>query len=304
MPGAERIRLRDTLLGRAAIARSLVLFNLLFAVQTAMDAVYLWGGVALPEGMTYASYAHRGAYPLIVTALLAAGFVLAAMRRGGPAENSPLLRGLVFLFVAQNVGLVLSSILRLDLYVSVYSLTYWRVAAFVWMGLVAIGLVLIGLRIALGQTNRWLIGANLIAATVTLYACCFFNFAALIANWNVEHGQATDMPYLVSLGPASIPAIDRVILLESDPSPAYSSKYLGADSGARKSWLIRQRDRLALNHHRSISDWRAWTFRDWRLSRYLAAHPAAPQPGVSVPLPPEATRPGEPPPVEPAPSPR
>ena len=32
--------------------------------------------------MTYAAYAHRGAYPLIVTALIAAGFVLAALRPG------------------------------------------------------------------------------------------------------------------------------------------------------------------------------------------------------------------------------
>src|SRR4029078_10113192 len=64
----------------AAIVRALLLFNLLFAVQTVLDLTYLWGGVALPDGMTYASYAHRGAYPLIVTALIAAGFVLAALR--------------------------------------------------------------------------------------------------------------------------------------------------------------------------------------------------------------------------------
>ena len=36
---------------------------------------------------------------------------------------------------------MISSILRLDLYVGIYSLTYWRVAAFIWMGLVAVGLV-------------------------------------------------------------------------------------------------------------------------------------------------------------------
>ena len=40
-----------------------------------------------PTASTYAAYAHRGAYPLIATALLAAGFVLVAMRPGGPAEN-------------------------------------------------------------------------------------------------------------------------------------------------------------------------------------------------------------------------
>ena len=36
-----------------------------------MDAAWLWGLAPLPEGLTLASYAHRGAYPLVVTALLA-----------------------------------------------------------------------------------------------------------------------------------------------------------------------------------------------------------------------------------------
>jgi Domain of unknown function (DUF4173) len=84
MPRSDRMEF----FGVATILRSLVLFNLLFAVQTILDAIYLWGNVALPADISYASYAHRGAYPLIVTALLAAGFVLAAMRPGGPAEQS------------------------------------------------------------------------------------------------------------------------------------------------------------------------------------------------------------------------
>ncbi|MBC7052024.1 DUF4173 domain-containing protein, partial [Salmonella enterica subsp. enterica serovar Enteritidis] len=59
-------------LSTATVLRSLILFNLLFAVQTVLDVVYLWGNATLPADITYASYAHRGAYPLILTALLAA----------------------------------------------------------------------------------------------------------------------------------------------------------------------------------------------------------------------------------------
>ncbi len=93
--------------------------------------------------MTHAAYAHRGAYPLIVTALLAAACRLITMRPGSETSGDRLIRALVYLWTAQNIVLVISSILRLDLYVSIYSLTYWRVAAFIWMGLVAVGLVLI-----------------------------------------------------------------------------------------------------------------------------------------------------------------
>ncbi len=141
-------------LGVAAILRSLILFNLLFAIQTALDVLFLWGNATLPADISYAAYAHRGAYPLILTALLAAGFVLVAMRPGGPAEQSKVIRPLVYLWVAQNVLLVASSILRLDLYVQIYLLTWWRIAAFIWMLLVAFGLLLIVTRIWLKPFER------------------------------------------------------------------------------------------------------------------------------------------------------
>ncbi|KRQ95336.1 hypothetical protein CQ10_32825 [Bradyrhizobium valentinum] len=249
--------------GVATILRSLILFNLLFAVQTILDAIYLWGNATLPADISYASYAHRGAYPLIVTALLAAGFVLAAMRPGGPAEQSRVIRPLVYLWVAQNVLLVMSSILRLDLYVQIYLLTWWRVAAFIWMALVALGLVLIVARIVLNRSNDWLIRANLITLTATLYICSLINFAAIIADYNVSHSrEATgkgvwiDMNYLLSLGPQALPAIDRAIALRGfDPT------------------LVSRRGCLVEQQLKETASWRSWGFRNWRLQRALDAQP-------------------------------
>jgi hypothetical protein len=254
----------DLVFGRAAILRALILFNLMFAVETILDAAYLWGGVTLPDGLSYASYAHRGAYPLIVTALLAALFVLLALKPGSANSFDRLIRALVYAFVAQNILLVISSIFRLDLYVGIYALTYWRVAAFIWMGLVAIGLALISARIALGKSNKWLSSANLLALSITLYACCFINFAALIARYNVEHsyemtGQsiALDGWYTRELGPQAFPAIDE-FLAGRDVLTNQALGYL-AEARANDEEYFR---RMQMN-------WRSWSFRDWRLMRYL-----------------------------------
>jgi hypothetical protein len=246
-------------LSTATVLRSLILFNLLFAVQTVLDIIYLWGNVALPADITYASYAHRGAYPLIVTALLAAGFVLIAMRPGGPSEQSKVIRPLVYLWVAQNVMLVISSILRLDLYVQIYLLTTWRIAAFIWMLLVATGLVLIVARIALQRSNAWLIRLNLIAVLLTLYVCSLTNFVAIIADYNVSHsreatgkGVNADINYLLSLGPQALPGINK------------SSRIREGD------WtLMASRDSLTEKFRRETASWRAWGLRNWRLQRYL-----------------------------------
>jgi hypothetical protein len=265
--GPLRPRAESLVFGRAAILRSLIVFNVLFAVQTVLDVLYLWGGVRLPDGLSYADYAHRGAYPLIVTALLAAGFVLAAMRKNGAAQQSPLIRRLVYLWIGQNVLLVISSILRLDLYVQVYSLTELRIAAGIWMGLVAAGLVLILLRIVLGRSNKWLVTMNLTTLGVTLYACAFLDFSAMIARYNVENsrdlggqGQPLDLYYLGELGPSAIPAIDYYL-----------------DHAARPEAELRDFRLLAGNMAAGVlarkPDWRSWAFRDQRLRDFLLGNP-------------------------------
>jgi hypothetical protein len=255
----------DYLLGTQAVTRSLILFNALFALQTILDLTYLWGGVALPDGMSHAEYAHRGAYPLIATALLAAGFVLVAMRPGGPAENSRLIRPLVLIWIAQNILLVISSIFRLDLYIAAYSLTYWRLAAFVWMGLVAVGLLLILVQIVLQKPNSWLVCANAISLSIVLYGCCFVNAPRLISFYNLEHsrenggtGPTIDFYYLDSLGPEAIPALE-IYVEKIQKIPRFAQ-------------TVRNKRRTEENQilHRN---WRAWGFRSWRLQRYLTNHP-------------------------------
>lgn len=270
LSGVPLFEFPAALLNDTVILRSLILFNMIFLIQTVLDLTYLWGGIALPSGITYATYAHRGAYPLIVTALLAASFVIVAMRPGSAAERSRTIRLLVFAWIAQNVLLVSSSLLRLDLYVAVYSLSYWRAAAGIWMGLVGIGLVLIVTRLALGQSNRWLVTANIAALTLTLYAVSLVNLPAFIAGYNVDHsreftgtGWPLDLGYLESLGPQAIPALDRYI--------AHAPK----DAEGR---LFRQRHHLVSlwKQRRHETDWRAWNYLDSKLTDYLNKQPNEP----------------------------
>lgn len=276
---------RHGLFGDTAILRSLVLFNALFAVQTLLDIAYLWGGVALPDGMSYAAYAHRGAYPLVVTALLAALFVMLAMRPAGASERHRLVRPLVLAWVGQNIMLMVSSLLRLDLYVEAYSLTWLRLVAFIWMLLVALGLVLIIVQIVRRKSVNWLVSANAAALALALYAFCFVNTPAVIANYNFRHsqelrgtGSRLDTAYLRSLGPQVIPAFDRYTLR----IPAVGPTVVGS-IWAGSQYVPGSRASMVDRHRWQQADWRAWGFRAWRLSRYLANTPTAPFAGTNNP---------------------
>jgi Domain of unknown function (DUF4173) len=231
-----------------SVAKGLVMFNLILGVQTLLDAVYLWGGASLPEGMTAAEYAHRGAYPLLATALLAGGFALAARLF---AREDRQLRGLLLLWLAQNVALTVSALLRLELYVAAFGLTYLRLHAAIWMGLVAVGLGLTGWQVWRGLPNRWLLLRAVGLGMGTLYVACFVNFAAIIAQENLSR-EEFDGAYVCSLGPTAAAAIRS-----SGREVRVPYEYGGS---AMCDVEAPQAD-----------GWRDWGFRNWRVRRYLDA---------------------------------
>ena len=245
------------------IVRCLVVFNVLFLLQNVLDLRYLVLGAALPEGMTYAEYAHRGSYPLVACALLAAGFVLVGFRSGRAAPELRGARQLVLLWLTQTVVLTLAAVWRLELYVRAFSLTQLRLAAALWMLLVMTGLILIGWRIWRGRSNRWLIGANVVAVLVVLLGCCFADTRRFVADYNVEHcaemghgERRLDFDYLETLGPSALPALMR----------------LDAELPFRELLLRTRAAVLAATYRErledQVADWRTWT---WRRQQLLDA---------------------------------
>jgi len=255
----KRMRFSEWAFTKEAVLRSLIVFNLIFACQSFLDMNYLWAGMDLPKGITYARYAQQGAYPLIVTALLAAVFVLIAQNAGPDVSGSRHVRGLIYLWVAQNVLLVVSSIYRTSLYVEVYALSYWRVAAFIWMGLVASGLCWIIVRSILNKSNTWLINANVLTLIGVLYITSFVNIGGLIADYNVAHslevsgkGVNLDVDYLTAIGTPAIPALKR-----------YSERIDGPLSDTSVVYA------MIHSLRRDMDDWRRWTYSEYRLLKSL-----------------------------------
>ncbi|MFC0203653.1 DUF4153 domain-containing protein [Novosphingobium soli] len=247
----------------ASVRLSLVLFNLLFAVQNLLDLAYLGGLAPLPAGVTLADYAHRGAYPLVATALLAALFVLVTLRPGSDTARSPAIRRLVTLWVIQNVVLVGSSMLRTIAYVEAYSLTPLRIAALAWMALVAFGLGAICWRLLRGRSAAWLINVNCAAAALVLTTASFVDLGAVSARWNVAHarevggrGAALDLCHLTALGD---PAVLPLLRLEARRglAPAFRARV--------------QATRMTLLDRMEREQRLGWTLRgQWRLQRARA----------------------------------
>jgi len=261
-------RLRSEVVGRMMV-RCLVLLNILFLIQNAVDIEYLWAGMRLPPGLTYADYAHHGAYPLIFTALLAGGMVTVSFAGNGTSPVWRRARLLVMIWLGQNVFLTASAMLRLEKYIEAYSLTLMRVAALVWMALVVAGLILIAVKIVAGKRNRWLVNANVLMVAVVLLINGFIDWRGRVATYNVRHCREMvspaesnnrpqlDLRYLRYLGPAALPALRE---LEKNPRTAAMKFKKEEDPAAiaKELWL---------DNANTLVDWRAWSWRRSQLSK-------------------------------------
>lgn len=241
----------------ASVTLSLIVFNLLFALQNGLDVAFLWSGAPLPDGATLATYAHRGAYPLILTALLAGAFVLITLRPGSETATRPLVRALVMVWVAQTMLLVASSLLRTVDYVEVFSLTRLRLAAMIWMVLVGVGLLLICWRLMRNKSAHWLINANLLTTLTVLAGIGTINLGPAVAAWNVRHaaevdgkGAVLDLCYMGKLGPAGLVSLAE--LEQATREPMFKARIASVRWQAQQTVMERQ------------SHWRGWTWRDAR----------------------------------------
>ncbi len=240
-----------------SITLSLMVFNAVFALQNGLDIAFLWSGAPLPGHMGLAEYAHRGAYPLIATALLAGLFVLVALQPGADTARRPLVRGLVVVWIAQNMLLVASSLLRTADYVEAYALTRFRIAAMIWMALVGVGLLLICWRMLRGRSAHWLIDANAVVTLAVLALVSTVDLGALAAGWNVRHareaggrGVELDLGYLRTLG---APALVSLAELEA-----------ATHNAALRDRVAAVRQDIELNVRYRQDDWRSWTWRNAR----------------------------------------
>lgn len=231
-----------------SVRNSLWLFNILFLIQTFLDVSILTGGVSLPEGMSYASYAHRGSYPLVATALLAGLFTLITRSMIGSDKT---LRFLVYLWLGQNMFLVATAAIRLQHYVDAYALTYLRVAAFIWMALVLTGLLLTVWQVHRSLSTAWLLRRCFLALVAILYVCGLVNFAEIIAKYNLTHGSALAEPdsyYICSLGTGAYRAI---LKFEARTGQDLCNRMIELD-------LTRT----------EIRNWREWGYRKWQIQAY------------------------------------
>lgn len=165
-------------------------------------------------GLTYAEYAREGFAQLLAATLLTLVVVAAAARyapRRSPADRAATSAALAVLVLA-TVGVVVSALRRMDLYVDAFGLTRLRLLAVLLE--VSLGVVLL-LVLSAGVRWRggWLPRAVTGTAALALLSLAVLDPDAVIAERNVERyrlGAEFDVVYAGGLSADAVPSLDAL----------------------------------------------------------------------------------------------
>ncbi len=187
--------------------------NFLFASFVIVQFVYFFGGQAniSVNGYTYAEYARRGFWELLVVAMFSFGlhFGLSQITDREGRRQRRLFSALGSLLVLLVLIILVSAFQRLLLYESAFGFTRLRTYAHVFM--VWLGLLLVGvLVLEIGQHQRSFAGAALMASLGFGISLNVLNVDAFIVHQNVsraQSGRPLDRDYLLSLSVDAVPAM-------------------------------------------------------------------------------------------------
>jgi hypothetical protein len=234
--------------------------SLLFALFVLIQVRYLFGGedaVQRSLDLTYAEYARRGFFELVIASLLLLP-VLYGMEWSRRKEQTAtvVFGALAFVLVALLSVIIASAWQRLSIYVDAFGLTELRlyaVAALPWLGAALIWFLIC---VARGRREAFFPGAAL-AALITVIVLNAFSPDALIARVNTHRatsGHSFDAAYAASLSADAVPILVR--RLESlEPADRCQTAAMLLSKWARRD-----------------NDPRSWNYARWKATRLVSEH--------------------------------
>jgi Leucine-rich repeat (LRR) protein len=211
-PGAFRISWLRTDTEFLSGLLLLVMLNALLLIVNALDLHYLWFDGKLPAGIKHKEFVHHGVGALITSIVLAI-IILLFYFRGllNFYAKSRTLKALAYLWIVQNIFMVLSTAYRNNMYIAESGLSYKKIGVYVYLLLSAIGLLTTCYKVWRAKSNWSLVRVNALVVYVLLVAGCMFNWDVIITSFNLEKAKdptkKLEKYYLADIGFKNLPQL-------------------------------------------------------------------------------------------------
>jgi len=187
-----------------------ILVNILLAIVNYIDINWIWLNFKLPKGMNYSQLVHEGTYLLILSILLSMAIILYFFRKNQNFyPQNRILKISAFVWIIQNIILVISVAIRNYRYINEYGLAYKRIGVIFFLILTLIGLITLIFKIQKIKTSYFLLKTNSWATYFVIILLAVFNWDLIIADYNLNRKSSNeiDKEFLISLSNKTLPII-------------------------------------------------------------------------------------------------
>ncbi|MFN3405993.1 MAG: DUF4173 domain-containing protein [Cytophagaceae bacterium] len=236
------------------------MLNIIIFLLNATDIYALFFTETLPAGLTLSDYIHQGIYSLIISIVLAISIILYFFRgKINFTQDNGLIKALALAWIIQNGFLIFTCVIKNNLYVAEYCLTYKRIGVYVYLLLALIGLATTFIKIIQAKSNWFLFRKNSWAFYIVLILSCLVNWDLLIARYNISYSKNLDKNYIYYfLSDSSLP--DAISLEKSDTNDNLILSEYYQNLKYRKEYFISRYE---------SKDWQSWNVEDGRIYREL-----------------------------------
>ena len=241
------------------------LLNVLLAVFNMIDIWYVWFNFEW-NGELLKEFVHEGTYTLIVTLFISMLLVLMFFRKNLNFfhKNKPL-KILANIWIAQNMIMAVSVLVRNIHYINFYNLAYLRIGVFMFLTVVFFGLVTIFIKINKVKNFYYLFRVNMLFTYAALAVFSFADWDVIIAkvNFNRADKAFVHLNYMAKLDDKALPYLDKAVDIQNvEKSPAYQL------IGKKEYFMTPEEYQITIARRKSsfISDYPNRTFLEWNLA--------------------------------------
>ena len=191
---------------------SLILLNILLLFINIIDVKYVWLGFTFSKDANIAAYVHEGAGLLILSIILAMLLLLLFFRGNlNFYKRNKWLRYGAYLWIFQNLFLVVSVFIRDYYYISHYGLAYKRIGLLFFLAMVLTGLFTVFLKIHFTKTTYYLLRINAWVGILLLVFATAVHWDETIAGYNLARKSfiPPDVHFLLSLSDKTLPLLEK-----------------------------------------------------------------------------------------------
>ncbi len=181
--------------------------NILIFYFNILDFIYLWFGFEW-DGTFLKEFVHEGTWVLVFSVFLSAGIALFFFNRNlNFYSKNKWLKRLAIIWIAQNMIMVISVVLRNYWYITYFGLAYKRIAVLFFLILTLIGLITIIIKITKIKSSFYLWRINGLALLTVLILTTCVNWDLMIAKFNFKNYNRSliDFRFMSRLNNSALP---------------------------------------------------------------------------------------------------